>query len=242
MTIIKCHKELWNIPKNINFFISSTKKYKSEKLFKFDDFSNPYNNPNSLTKLNVMNLQKQLSIKNIALMNQSHSNIVHELVDYKNYINSDSLFTYNKSIACAVITADCLPILITNKVGNFIGCIHAGWKGLANGIIENFFKKFQNSNKSDFKVLIGPSISKNRYEVDQSILDLFPEYSKYFTYNNNGKYNMDLRLIANEILSRQGISDVTISCACTYDNQQFFSYRRNKTTRRFISLIWFDNS
>ena len=62
------------------------------------------------------------------------------------------------------------------------------------------------------------------------------------TSNNNGKYNMDLRNIANEILSRQGISDVTISSECTFDNRCFFSYRRDKTSGRFISLIWFNNS
>ena len=76
----------------------------------------------------------------------------------------------------------------------------------------------------------------------QFIYDLFSEYSNHFTYNNNGKYNMDLRNIANEILSRQGISDVTISSECTFDNQSFFSYRRDNTSGRFISLIWFNNS
>lgn len=241
MPIVRCHKELWNIPKNINFFISSTNTLDNEQLRKHENFSNPLLNKNSLTKSNILNLQAQLSIRNIVLMNQSHSNMVHELVNYENYIRTDSIYTYNKSIACAVITADCIPILITNKSGNFIGCIHAGWKGLADGIIENFFKKVKSSNNSHFKVLIGPSISKKRYEVSQNIFDLFLEYSEHFTYNNNDKYNMDLKNIACEILTRQGITDVTISNDCTYDNQQFFSYRRDKTTGRFISLIWFND-
>jgi copper oxidase (laccase) domain-containing protein len=88
-----------------------------------------------------MNLQQQLLIKNIALMNQSHSNIVNKLINYENYTRSDAIFTNNSQIACAVITADCLPILVTNKSGTFIGCIHAGWRGLIGGIIEKFFKK-----------------------------------------------------------------------------------------------------
>jgi YfiH family protein len=242
MTIISCHKEIWDIPKNINFFISSSDSSKSEQQWRFESFSDPSLNQSSDIRLNVMNLKTQLSIENMALMNQSHSNTVLELVDYKNYLRSDAIFTRNTKIACAVITADCLPILVTNKSGTFIGCIHAGWRGLIGGIIEKFFKKVKNIDKSEFKVLIGPSISKKRYEVDQFIFDLFSEYSSHFTYNNNGKYNMDLRNIANEILSRQGINDVTISSECTFDNRCFFSYRRDKTIGRFISLIWFNNS
>jgi len=242
MRTINSHKEIWDIPKNISFFISSSDSYKSEQKWRYESFSNPSVNQYNDTNLNVMNLQTQLSIDNIVLMNQSHSDIVCELLDYENYSRSDAIFTRNREIACAVITADCLPILVTNKSGTFIGCIHAGWRGLIGGIIEKFFKKVQNIDKSEFKVLIGPSISKKRYEVDQFIFNLFSEYSDYFTYNNNGKYNMDLRNIANEILSRQGISDVTISSECTFDNRCFFSYRRDKTISRFISLIWFNNS
>ena len=243
MKILKSHKEAWNIPNNISFFISSIDASNKSKLHSIhENFSNPIVNPGSDSKLNVMYLKQQLSIKNIALMNQSHSNIVNELIDYENYTRSDAIFTNNSEIACAVITAYFLPILVTNKSGTFIGCIHAGWRGLIGGIIEKFFKRVQNIDKSEFKVLIGPSISKKRYEVDQFTFDLFSEYSDHFTYNNNGKYNMDLRNIANEILSRQGISDVTISSECTFDNRCFFSYRRDKTSGRFISLIWFNNS
>ncbi len=243
MKIFRSHKEAWDIPNNISFFISSTETSNKDKLhLMHENFCNPSAIQDSNTRLNVMNLQQQLLIKNIALMNQSHSNIVNKLIDYENYTKSDAIFTNNSQIACAVITADCLPILVTNKSGTFIGCIHAGWRGLIGGIIEKFFKKVQNIDKSEFKVLIGPSISKKRYEVGQFIFDLFSEYSNYFTYNNNGKYNMDLRNIANEILLRQGISDVTISSECTFDNQSFFSYRRDNTSGRFISLIWFNNS
>ena len=243
MKIFRSHKEEWDIPNNISFFISSTETSNKDKLHLINEnFSNPLMIQDSNTRLNVMNLQQQLLIKNIALMNQSHSNIVNKLIDYENYTRSDAIFTHNSQIACAVITADCLPILVTNKSGTFIGCIHAGWKGLIGGIIENFFKKVHNIDKSEFKVLIGPSISKKRYEVDQFIFALFSAYSNQFPYNNNGKYNMDLRNIANEILLRQGISDVTISSECTFDNQSFFSYRRDKTSGRFISLIWFNNS
>ena len=174
MKIFRSHKEAWDIHDNISFFISSTETSNKDKLHLLhENFSNPLVIQDSNTRLNVINLQQQLLIKNIALMNQSHSNIVNKLIDYENYTRSDAIFTNNSQIACAVITADCLPILVTNKSGTFIGCIHAGWRGLIGGIIEKFFKKIENIDKSEFKVLIGPSISKKRYEVGQFIFDLF---------------------------------------------------------------------
>tara|TARA_B100000886_G_C20134230_1_gene371202 strand:+ start:30 stop:551 length:522 start_codon:yes stop_codon:yes gene_type:complete len=171
-------------------------------------------------------------------MNQTHSNKIKEIKYLKNYINSDAIYTYKSEIACAVMTADCIPILVTNISGSLIGCIHVGWRGLKMNIIQNFFSSLHEDNYN-FKVLIGPCISKRRYEVDDTVYKEFSEYKKFFCKNNDGKYNMDIRLIAHDILSQLGITDVTISTKCTYDDKRFYSYRRNKITGRFVSLIWF---
>ena len=77
------------------------------------------------------------------------------------------------------------------------------------------------------------------YEVDSDILSSFSEHTSHFKYNNSGKYNMDIKNIAYDILHKIGITDVTISSACTYKDDRLFSYRKNKITGRFISLIWF---
>ena len=101
------------------------------------------------------------------------------------YVDSDAIFSNDKRIACAVLTADCIPILITNKTGSIIGCIHAGWKGLRDNIIENFFNKLSNIKREDIMVLLGPCISQNKYEVDEDVLNQFPKYSKRFEKNEN---------------------------------------------------------
>ena len=82
-------------------------------------------------------------------MNQTHSNIVSNVSINSKYVDSDAIFSNDKRIACAVLTADCIPILITNKTGSIIGCIHAGWKGLRDNIIENFFNKLSNIKRED---------------------------------------------------------------------------------------------
>ena len=92
--------------------------------------------------------------------------------------------------------------------------------------------------KSDFKVLLGPCIGSNNFIVKDDVYKHFKKYSDRFTKSKSGNYCMDIRSIANDILTDLGVSDVTISRSCTY-NGNFYSYRKQKVTGRFISLIWF---
>ena len=237
--MIKEYKTHWSTPENIGYFISSNEKGYSKNKYKHANFSFNVGDNKKSVESNINDLKNLYSINNIAFMNQLHSNKTRELIYYKNYTSTDGIFTKNKKIACAVLTADCIPLLITDRLGSFIGCIHAGWRGLKSNIIEDFFDNNFLKKRSDLKVLIGPSISKDMYEVGSDILNSFKEYTSYFEYNNNGKYNMDIKNIAYDILRKIGITDVTISPACTCKDNRLFSYRKNKITGRFISLIWF---
>ena len=171
-------------------------------------------------------------------MNQTHSNTVLKVSKEYTHLDCDAMFTEDKTISCAVLTADCIPILVTESSGRMIGCIHAGWRGLQSKIIENFFSKFKSISKSNFRVLLGPCISAENYEVSNEIFCQFSNYSDRFRKNKSGNYYMDLRYIACDILNELGITNVTISKSCTY-NDNFYSYRKDKTTGRFVSLIWF---
>ncbi len=237
--MIKEYKTSWSIPKNIGYFISSNEEGHSKNQYKHANFSFNVGDKEDLVKSNISDLKNQYSISNIAFMNQLHTNKSRELIYYKNYSKTDGIFTKNRNIACAVLSADCIPILVTDKVGSFIGCMHAGWRGLKSNIIESFFDNIFFHKRKNLKVFIGPCISKSSYEVDSNILNYFKEHSTRFKYNNRGKYNMDIRNIAYDILHKIGITDVTISSACTYKDERLFSYRKRKITGRFISLIWF---
>ena len=230
----------WDLPKNISFFISSNEKGYSRDVFKYANFSYSVGDKSLAVSKNIEDLKISNHIQNISFMNQSHSDKIKKIIYYKNYNNSDAIYTYKPNIACAVITADCMPILVTNKSGTIIGCIHVGWRGLKLNIIQKFFSSIQEDN-SAFKVLIGPCIGVKRYEVNHQVFKDFPDYKKFFKKNKDSKYNMDIRLIAREILTQIGITDVTISPICTFEDKRFYSYRRKKITGRFISLIWFKN-
>ena len=230
----------WDVPENINFFISTNQTGHSKGKYKHANFSKRVGDDAKYVDSNFVNLKNQLDIKDITLMNQTHSNIILRAREKGGILDCDAMYTENKNVACAVLTADCIPILITEKSGNVIGCIHAGWRGLKSRIIENFFSKINTVHLSDFRVLLGPCISQSNYEVNDEIISHFSNYSKRFEKNNSGNYYMDLRLIAYDILTELGITDVTISKCCTY-NDDFYSYRKDKITGRFISLIWFKN-
>jgi YfiH family protein len=226
--VIKEYKTHWSIPNNIGYFISSNEKGHSKNQYKYANFSFDVGDDKKSVKSNINELKNLCSINNIAFMNQLHTNKTRELIYYKNYTSTDGIFTRNKKIACAVLTADCIPLLVTDKCGS-----------LKSNIIEKFFENTFFNKYSDLKVLIGPSISKDMYEVDSDILSSFPEFTSHFKYNDSGKYNMDIKNIAHDILLKIGITDVTISPACTYMDDRLYSYRSNKNTGRFISLIWF---
>lgn len=236
--MIKKYNVSWDIPSNISYFISSNETGYSRGNFKYANFSYSVGDNNLAVSKNIEELKKINHINKISFMNQSHSNKIKKIIYYKSKVNSDAIYTYNTNISCAVITADCIPILITNTSGSMIGCIHAGWRGLKLEIIQKFFDSIP-EDKSNLKVLIGPCISKKRYEVDHKIFREFKSYKKFFSKNKRGRYNMDIRLIAHDILSQLGITDVTISSKCTYDDQNLYSYRKDKLTGRFVSLIWF---
>ncbi len=237
--MISSYKIKWSVPKNIGYFISNNKTGLSKGIYKSANFSTNVGEDGRLVNSNIIQLKNQLNLDNISFMNQTHSNIILEASSHDNILNCDGIYSVDKMASCAVLTADCIPILVTEKDATLIGCIHAGWKGLKSKIIENFFEKHSTIKREDFRVLLGPCISMERYTVNDDVFMHLSKYSKRFIKKTSTSYLMDLRHIAYDILSDLGISDVTISNACTY-NDEFYSYRKNKVTGRFISLIWFN--
>ena len=239
--MITSYKIDWKVPDNIEFFISTNQSGFSKEKFEYANFSFDVGDNQINVQSNINCLKKQLNINHVVFMNQTHSDIVSNVSIDSKCVDSDAIFSNDKRIACAVLTADCIPILITNKTGSIIGCIHAGWKGLKDNIIEKSFNKLSNIKREEVMVLLGPCISQKYYEVDGDVLNHFPKYSKRFKKIKTGKYKMNLRYIAYDILSDIGITDVTISKSCTFD-ENFYSYRKDGITGRFVSLIWFKNA
>ena len=140
------------------------------------------------------------------------------------------------------MTADCLPVFVSNKNGTMVGIAHAGWRGLISGVIENLISSF-NSDGDNLVVHLGPAISKNSFEVGDEVMGLFLakniNFERSFTIKNKSNY-LDLYDAAKVILEGLKIKSISGGYRCTFEeSNDFFSYRRDGVNSgRMAHLIW----
>ncbi|MFV1982475.1 MAG: peptidoglycan editing factor PgeF [Thiohalomonadales bacterium] len=161
---------------------------------------------------------------------------------------ADAVISFEINKICAVLTADCLPLLITDTIGSRVAAIHAGWRGLRDGIIEKTLSRL-NCSPEKLLVWIGPAISRAAFEVENKLRDEFvrlevaAEFA--FTQSRPGHWKMDLALLARQRLNSCGINNNAIFGGkyCSYlDKELFYSYRRENITGRMASLIYIRNN
>lgn len=189
-------------------------------------------------------LKNELALANDPIwIQQTHSTIVLPATSENRGKEADASFTDQANQVCVVLTADCLPLLICNREGNKVAAVHAGWRGLAHGIIENTLKALAIP-ASDLLVWLGPAISQKNYEVGEEVRNFFltsnPEAESAFTPSPNQRWLADLYALARLRLKKIGITEVYGGDYCTYeDATKFFSYRRDgDKTGRMASLIY----
>lgn len=175
-------------------------------------------------------------------LNQVHGVTVATLThNSENGITTDAAISRGPDIVATVMTADCLPLLLCDITGTQVAAVHAGWRGLCDGIIEATLRTF----KPGAAVLayLGPAISQAAFEVGTEVRDAFikhdPLAAKAFIAGKAGKYHADLYQLARQRLAVCGVSQVYGGNYCTYHNSElFFSYRRDGQTGRMASSIW----
>ena len=147
----------------------------------------------------------------------------------------------NNPFLCVVRTADCLPVLMCSKDGGAFAAAHAGWRGLAAGVIENTIAAL-GIEPASLLVWLGPAISQAAFEVGDEVRDAFltqdPTASSCFETNARGRWQADLYGLARQRLNAAGVLAVSGGEFCTYsDEKRFYSYRRNPDCGRLVSFI-----
>ena len=155
---------------------------------------------------------------------------------------ADAVVSSLPNTICVVKTADCLPILVTHQFGEEVAAIHAGWRGLAAGVIEATFASMH-SRPQDCMAWIGPAISQAHFEVGPEVRECFlnkhPDFERAFIKNHRGHDQADLAWMAEQVLHQLGVKNVYQSGLCTYADPRFYSYRRDQgQTGRMASLIY----
>lgn len=175
-------------------------------------------------------------------LEQIHSNRVVDAAKTQSLQQADASYAAGSGVVCAVMTADCLPLLLCDVEGTQVAAIHAGWRGLLAGIVGNTVAAMQ---RRDLLVWLGPAIGPECFEVGAEVRAAFLEKSADFTMafkeQGNGKWLADIYQLARIDLAALGINKVFGGSFCTFTEQdRFYSYRRDKITGRMATLIWRD--
>lgn len=164
---------------------------------------------------------------------------------------ADAAVTSRRGVVCAVLTADCLPVLLAARDGSAVAVAHAGWRGLASGVIEASTQALRERIPGDagIQAWLGPAIGAASFEVGADVREAFLRHDAIadaaFTRNAAGRWQCDLYLLARQRLEASGVERISGGGLCTYaDAARFYSHRRDvqhrglSSTGRMATLIW----
>jgi YfiH family protein len=177
-----------------------------------------------------------------AWLTQLHGNTVVEIDAVGDPQTADASVSRKPGRVCAVLTADCLPLLLCERHGCAVAAVHCGWRGLAAGIIENTVREL-GCKPGHMIAWMGPAIGPENYEVGMDVFEAFTTDSAdagtAFTPGRPGHWQLDLYELVRLELARLGVGAVYGGDFCTYsDVDRFYSYRRDGETGRQASLVW----
>ncbi len=220
-----------NLGKGITSFML-TKEY-------FDKHSNEFNDNSSAEEYVISTLGVP-----IVWMDQVHGTKI-ELI-HENSVNiieaCDGLYTEKENIALAIKTADCLPLILCSKEGKELTALHVGWRGLHGGIVENAILNFKCATQN-LVAWLAPCISSSNYEVGRDVYSLFKDsdsesISSFKISNNKDKWNFSLKQECTRRLQKFDVQVIT-NTFCTFEDEQlFYSYRKNSSSKRMVTLAW----
>lgn len=157
---------------------------------------------------------------------------------------ADASIADRPGVVCAIMTADCMPVLLADAQGKVVGAAHAGWRGLADGVLENTVAAMREAGAGELLAWLGPAIGPAAFEVGDEVKSAFARLgpqaaAAFMPCTAPGKYLADLPRLARLALAGVGVTQVAGGDCCTVsDARRFYSYRRDRVTGRMASLIW----
>lgn len=175
-------------------------------------------------------------------LEQIHGNKVVKAGPMSGVPQADASYTGEPGLVCAVLTADCLPLLLCSMDGVLVAAVHAGWRGLLDGVIRNTVAALD---RTDLLAWLGPAIGPDRFEVGEEVRAAFMQkssaFAEAFKPQANGKWLADIYRLARIDLNMLSVTNIYGGRFCTVTEQdRFYSYRRDTVTGRMATLIWRD--
>jgi len=194
---------------------------------------------------NRKRLRQRLQLPDEPLwLRQVHGTCVVDSVHAPPESEADGSFATRPGIVCAVLTADCLPLLLCDRQGTRIAAVHAGWRGLCGGVIESAIDALQVPGDK-LLAWLGPAIGPSAFEVGPEVRSAFlahdPRAASAFSPSPAGRWHADIYELARYRLHARGVAAVHGGGMCTFaEGGRFYSYRRDRTTGRMASVIWME--
>ena len=237
----------WPVPANVHAAV--TTRIGGESLAPYDSFNlaaHVGDDP-AAVQANREQLRKALMLPSEPRwLRQVHGTVVVDAAAGQGEPEADGAFATRAGVVCAVLTADCLPVLLCNRGGTRVAALHAGWRGLAAGVIERGVAAFGVSG-GEILAWLGPAIGPDAFEVGAEVRAAFlahdPSAETAFRAHVQGKYLADIFQLARQRLAAFGVESISGGNFCTVqDRKRFYSYRRDGVTGRMASLIWLSGS
>lgn len=238
-------KPNWPTPENVKAYTSTHKGGISKPPYDSFNFSlKTGDNPNAVLTNRKILSQKLNLPKEPIWLKQEHTDIVLHLNKNSQPTETpaDASFTTDNGVVCVVLTADCVPILVCDQAGTIVAAIHAGWKGIAKGVIASTIKAMD-IDPSNLLAWLGPAIGPNSFEVGHDFYETFltqdPETKEAFVKHKD-RFLANIYFLASLSLKKAGINKIYGGGFCTFTQEDlFYSYRRDgEKTGRMASLIW----
>lgn len=197
----------------------------------------------SVVQANRRRLRQKLQLPAEPLwLNQVHGAGVVDAALGGERLSADASFSHRAGAVCAVMTADCLPVLMCARDGSAVAAAHAGWRGLAAGVLEATVKAL-GGDPRQVLAWLGPAIGPTAFEVGAEVREAFVTAHNHaaaaFVAQPNGRWLADLYHLARIRLQAAGVTAIYGGGFCTYtDRERFYSFRRDRETGRMASLIW----
>ena len=233
----------WPAPANVRAI--STTRYGGASMGSYHSLNlgDHVGDDSAVVQANRLFVESELSLPSAPLwLTQIHGTTVVDVAS--GVITADGSYSTHAGAVCAVMTADCLPLLLCDRSGTRVAALHAGWRGLADGIIEAGVQALALPGE-DLLVWLGPAIGPGAFEVGEDVRQVFiahdPAAQQAFVGKGSGKWLADMAVLARQRLAALDVHRVYGGGFCTYtDSERFFSYRRDGATGRMASMIWLD--
>ena len=233
----------WPAPQNVGAVSTSRSGGVSDANYRALNLSDRVGDDPASVQTNRGNLRASLCLPTEpAWLWQVHGNTIVDASQVNGRVEADACVAFSPGPVCVVTTADCLPVLFCDANGTRIAAAHAGWRGLAAGVLEATIEALGLSSDQVIAWL-GPAIGPRRFEVGDEVKAVFvdqaPSNLTAFIPTPNGRWFADIYRLARNRLRAKGVHNIYGGGWCTYsDSKRFFSYRRDGATGRMASMIW----